>query len=134
MYWWSGAGGPALVWRGEEIGEYILPPSVTDVPQNGDVSPDIRRNDRIYMVKLFDQAAIWAAHHEYPRIYEVEVECVVEDDPDVPGTAFQCEKHASSTSTRFRRKCFWPRGKGCFCDRTACYDPYEKSARVTADW
>ena len=36
------------------IGEYILPPSVTGVPQNGDVSPDIRRNDRIYMVKLFD--------------------------------------------------------------------------------
>jgi hypothetical protein len=65
---------------------------VTAVPQNGDVSPDIRRNDRIYMVKLFDQAAIWAAHHEYPRIYEVEVECVVEDDPDAPGTAFQCEK------------------------------------------
>ncbi|MDA9401321.1 hypothetical protein [Bradyrhizobium sp. CCBAU 45389] len=49
-------------------------------------------DDRIYMVKLFDQAAIWAAHHEYPRIYEVEVECVVEDDPDAPGTAFQCEK------------------------------------------
>lgn len=77
---------------GLQIGEYILPPSVTGVPQNGDVSSDIRRNDRIYMVKLFDQAAIWAAHHEYPRIYEVEVECVVEDDPDAPGTAFQCEK------------------------------------------
>ena len=49
---------------GLQIGEYVLPPSVTGVPQNGNVSPDIRRDDRIYMVKLFDQAAIWAAHHE----------------------------------------------------------------------
>jgi Rifampin ADP-ribosyl transferase len=77
---------------GLQIGECILPPSVTGVPQNGEVSPDVRRDDRIYMVKLFDQAAIWAAHHEYPRIYEVEVEGAVEDDPDAPGTAFQCEK------------------------------------------
>ena len=28
---------------GLQIGEYILPPSKTGVPQNGDVSPDIRR-------------------------------------------------------------------------------------------
>jgi len=33
-----------------------LPPSVTGVSQNGDVSPDIRRDDRVYVLKLFDQA------------------------------------------------------------------------------
>lgn len=77
---------------GLQVGEYVLPPSITGVLPNGDVSPDIRRNDRIYMVKIFDQAAGFAAHHEYPRVYEVEAEGVVEDDPDAPGTAFQCEK------------------------------------------
>ena len=62
------------------------------------------------MVKLFDQAAIWAAHHEYPRIYEVEVECVVEDDPDAPRTAFHCEKarivnvHKISAGNAFGRE------------------------------
>ena len=55
---------------------------------------------------------------------------MVEDDPDAPGTAFQREKARIVKSTRFRRKCFWPRGKGCFCDRTVCNDPYEKSARI----
>lgn len=77
---------------GLQIGDFILPPSVTGVPQNGEVSSDIRRADRIYMVRTFDEAAIHAAHHEYPRIYEVEAMGVVEDDPDAPGTAFQCEK------------------------------------------
>src|SRR6266851_2102283 len=69
---------------GLQIGAYLLPPSVTGVPQNGDVTSDVRRADRIYLVKIFDQAAIWAAHHPYPRIYEVEAEGVVEEDPDAP--------------------------------------------------
>ena len=77
---------------GLQIGQYLQPPSVTGVTQNGVISSDVRRADRVYLVRIFDEAAPWAAHHPYPRIYEVEVEGAVEDDPDAPGTAFMCEK------------------------------------------
>jgi hypothetical protein len=79
---------------GLEVGGYILPPSITGAPQNGDVPAHIRRNDRIYMVRNFTEAAPWAAHHPKPIVYEVEPDGSIEDDPDVdtPGISFQCQK------------------------------------------
>src|SRR6266849_10338620 len=79
---------------GLEVGGYILPPSITGAPQNGNVPTHVRRNDRIFMVRNFIDAAPWAAHHPKPVVYEVEPEGSVEDDPDVdaPGISFQCQK------------------------------------------
>lgn len=79
---------------GLKIGGYILPPSETKVPQNGDVPSHIRGKNHIYMVRDFIEAAPWAAHHTNPIIYEVEPEGVVENDPDVekPGLSYRCPK------------------------------------------
>jgi hypothetical protein len=72
---------------GLEIGEYILPPSITNRPQNGIAPSHIRRKDRVYVTPSLTDAQLFAAHHPGPLIYEVEPEGGIEDDPDhkIPG-------------------------------------------------
>jgi len=79
---------------GLEVGGYILPPSETNAPQNGNVPSHIRGKNHIYMVRDFVKAAPWAAHHPNPIIYEVKPEGTVENDPDVekPGLSYRCPK------------------------------------------
>ena len=79
---------------GLKVGGYILPPSETNAPQNGNVPSHIRGKDHIYMVRDFIEAAPWAAHHLNPTIYEVEPEGAIENDPDVdkPGLSYRCPK------------------------------------------
>ena len=68
---------------GLKVSGYILPPSVTGAPQNGDVPFHIRGNAWIYMNRELVKSALWAAQHQNPVVYEVEPEGVVENDPDV---------------------------------------------------
>jgi hypothetical protein len=79
---------------GLEVGGYILPPSETGAPQNGNVPSHTRGRSHIYMVRDFIEAAPWAAHHPNPIIYEVKPEGTVENDPDVeePGLSYRCPK------------------------------------------
>ena len=60
--------------QGLKVGDYVLPPSETKVPQNGVIESDVRRDDRVYVATDPTIAILWAAQFPAPMMYEVEPE------------------------------------------------------------
>jgi hypothetical protein len=79
---------------GLKVDDYILPPSVTGVPQNGIVSSQVRRKDRVYVTTDVVAAIGWASAHPRPQLYEVEPEGELTSDPDDKrtGVTAECSK------------------------------------------
>jgi hypothetical protein len=75
------------------VGEYILPPDVTDKDNMVGLNP-LRKKDRVYVTKDIAGAMLFASRSDSPLVYEVTPEGDIEDDPDhkIKGISFACPK------------------------------------------
>lgn len=80
--------------HGLNVGDYILPPSVTGRNSTSDFGARIvHRKNRVYVSTRQSDAEFFASASPKPIVYEVEPEGELEPDPDcISGVSFACPK------------------------------------------